>query len=69
MDDKAPQKIAVDVAWNLYLGFHSDVDPADARRCTLERYLQGRWEAGESDPEELACSGLAYLSRLPPEDW
>ena len=30
----------------------------------LERHLQQRWKAGECDPEELTCSGLAYLERF-----
>jgi hypothetical protein len=62
-------KAAIDGAWALFRSAHSEVDPADARRCKLERYLQRRWEAGESHLEELTCSGLTYLSRLPSEDW
>ena len=41
-------------------------DAADHRRCALERYLHGRWQADESDPEELTCSGLSHLWRLRP---
>jgi hypothetical protein len=68
VNDEAPQKIAVDRAWSLYLAIHTDVDPADARRCTLDRHLQQRWDFGEKDLEELTCCGLAYLSRLPCDD-
>jgi hypothetical protein len=57
---------AVDTAWTVYLATHRDVDVADGRRCLLERYLQGRLEA--SAPEELTCSGLAYLDRLPKDE-
>jgi len=42
---------------------------ADQRRCSLERYLSGKWQAGESDPEELTCCGLSYLARLGSESW
>ena len=69
MDDESPPRVAADRAWTIYLAAHADVDAADHRRCTLERYLHGRWQAGESDPEELTCSGLSYLSRLGPDSW
>ena len=36
---------------------------------TLERYLRDRWHAGESDPEELTCSGLSFLWRLEWDNW
>ena len=64
VDDKFPPRLAVDRAWTIYLAAHADVDAADHRRCTLERYLRDRWHAGESDPEELTCSGLSFLWRL-----
>ena len=54
MNDEFPPPIAVDRAWTIYLATHANVDAADHRRCTLERYLCDRWHAGESDPEELA---------------
>ena len=69
MDDEFPPRVAVDRAWTVYLATHSDVDAADERRCTLERYLHGRWAAGESDPDELTCTGLSYLSRLGSDRW
>ena len=53
----------------LYLATHANVDAADYRRCTLERYLCDRWHAGESDPEELTCSGLSFLWRLERDNW
>lgn len=69
MDDAYFPLAAVNRAWSLYLRMHNDVDPADARRCMLERYVERRWQAGERDPEELTCSGLSYLSRVPPDEW
>jgi hypothetical protein len=68
MDDESPPRVASDRAWTIYLAARADVDAADHRRCTLERYLHGRWQAGESDPEELTCSGLSHLWRLRPAD-
>jgi hypothetical protein len=38
-------------------------------RCSLERYLIGKWQGGENDPEELTCQGLAFLDRLASEGW
>ena len=32
--------------------------------CTLERFVRERWQAGETDLDELTCSGLSFLSRL-----
>jgi hypothetical protein len=58
---------AVDTAWTVYLATHRDVDAADGRRCLLERHLQGM-EASQSETEELTCSGLAYLDRLPRDE-
>ncbi|WP_249151122.1 hypothetical protein [Bradyrhizobium sp. JYMT SZCCT0180] len=69
MDDDFPLKTAVDRAWTVHLATHDDVAAADPRRCSLERYLSGKWQAGESDPEELTCSGLSYLDRLGSENW
>jgi hypothetical protein len=69
MDDDSPLKTAVQRTWNLHLATHDDVDAADPRRCSLERYLSGKWQAGESDPEELTCCGLSYLARLGSESW
>jgi hypothetical protein len=58
---------AVDTAWTVYLATHRDVDATDDRRCLLERHLQGM-EASQSETEELTCSGLAYLDRLPKDE-
>jgi hypothetical protein len=51
-------------AWSIYLASNRTVNPHDGRRCTLERYLHQRWRSGDSDLEELTCSGLLYLSRV-----
>ncbi|MGY3036232.1 hypothetical protein ACVIIV_005402 [Bradyrhizobium sp. USDA 4354] len=66
MVDEGPLRTAVDTAWCVYRSRHHDVDAADGRRCLLERHLQGRREARESngDAQELAAFGLAYLERL-----
>ncbi|MCA1528625.1 hypothetical protein [Bradyrhizobium yuanmingense] len=66
MVDDSPLRTAVDTAWCVYLARHRSVDAADGRRCLLERHLQGRREARESngDAQELAAFGLAYLERL-----
>lgn len=69
MDDELLLRQAVDTAWTVYLRMHSEVDAADARRCTLARHVERRWQAGEHEPEELTCSGLSYLSRVPPDCW
>ena len=69
MDDECSLKTAVDRAWTVHLATHNDVDAADPRRCSLERYLSEKWRSGESDPEELTCCGLSYLDRLAPERW
>ena len=68
MSDDSLLKSAVDRAWAVHLATHDDVDAADERRCSLERYLSGKWRSGESDPDELTCHGLAYLDRLGSED-
>lgn len=67
--DESLPRAAGDRAWTIYLAAHADVDPADHRRCALQRYLHSKWQAGESDPEELTCSGLSYLSRIRPDSW
>jgi hypothetical protein len=69
MSDGVPLRKAVDTAWAVYLATHRDVDVADGRRCLLERHLQGRSEISHSETEELACSGLAYLDRIPKDEW
>jgi hypothetical protein len=68
MVDEVPTRKAVDTAWAVYLATHRDVDAADSRRCLLERHLQGRFEAAQGT-EELTCSGLAYLDRIPEDQW
>jgi hypothetical protein len=69
MVDEVPLRKAADTAWTVYLETHRDVDVADGRRCLLERHLQRRLEAGQSETEVLTCSGLAYLDRLPKDEW
>jgi hypothetical protein len=69
MVDEVPLRKAVDTAWTIYLAAHRDVDVADDRRCLLERHLQRSLEAGQSETEVLTCSGLAYLDRLPKDEW
>ncbi|WP_029586401.1 hypothetical protein [Bradyrhizobium sp. URHD0069] len=56
--------LAVDTAWRVYLVTRGDVHSNDARRCTLEKYLEHRVQAGETDVDDLATDGLAYLRRL-----
>ena len=69
MFDEVRLRKAVEAAWAVYLATHPDIDVADDRRCLLERHLQGRLEASQGETEELACSGLAYLDRLPEDEW
>jgi hypothetical protein len=69
MVDEVPLRKAVHTAWTVYLATHRDVDVADGRQCLLERHLQGRSEASQGETEELVCSGLAYLDRLPKDEW
>jgi hypothetical protein len=56
-------------AWTVYPATHRDIEIADDRGCLLERYLQRRLEAGQSETDLLTCSGLAYLGRLPKDEW
>ncbi|PSO16095.1 hypothetical protein C7G42_25565 [Bradyrhizobium sp. MOS003] len=67
MDD-AILRSATQTAWAVYRARHPEVDAFDSRRCLLERHLQRRWEARESDAEELASLGVAYLHRLPSDE-
>ena len=69
MVDESPLKIAVDRAWAVHRATHDDVDRDDYRRCSLERHLASKWQAGESDAEELTCQGLTYLAHLKPESY
>jgi hypothetical protein len=68
MVDEVPLRKAVDTAWTVYLATHRDVDVADGRRCLLERHLQRRLP-GQNEIEALACSGLAFLDRVPKDEW
>lgn len=69
MGGDEPLRVAIERAWTVHLATHNDVDAADARRCSLERYLRGKWQAGESDPQKLVSCGVSYLARLQPESW
>lgn len=64
MVDDVVLKNATETAWTVYRARHPDVGPQDSRRCLLERHLQRRVEERESDNEELASVGIAYLHRL-----
>ncbi len=48
----------------LYLLINNEVNENGERRSTLERFIRKHCEAGESDPETLTVSGLAYLKKL-----
>ena len=67
MSDDAPLK--TERAWAVHIAMHNDIDSADHRRCSLERYLTNKWRAGESDAEELTCHGLSYLARVGAQDY
>jgi len=43
MSDDFPLKTAIDRAWTVHIATHNDSDAADQRRCSLERYLVGKW--------------------------
>jgi hypothetical protein len=51
-------------AWSVYRLIHSGIDENDARRASLQRFIQQRCEAGETDTELLAVEGLKYLKSL-----
>jgi hypothetical protein len=65
MVDEVVLKNAMETAWTVYWARHPEVDAHDSRRCLVERHLHGRSKARESDTEELAGFGIAYLQRLP----
>jgi len=67
VNDAVP-KNATETAWTVYRARHPEVDASDSRRCLLERHLLRRWEERESDTEELAGFGIAYLYRLPRDE-
>ena len=56
---------ATEQAWSIYLARNDTVAPDDGRRCSLDRFVRERWQAGETDLDELTCSGLSFRSRLP----
>ncbi|QOZ73759.1 hypothetical protein WN72_36145 [Bradyrhizobium arachidis] len=65
MVDDVVLKNATETAWTVYRARHPHVGARDSRRCLLERHLHRRWEGRDSDTEELASLGIAYLHRLP----
>ena len=65
MVDDVVLKNATETAWTAYRARHPHVGAHDSRRCLLERHLHRRWEEHDSDTEELASLGIAYLHRLP----
>jgi hypothetical protein len=68
MVDEVVLKNAAETAWTVNRARHPELDAHDTRRCLLERNLHSRSEARESDTEELAGFGIAYLQRLPPDE-
>jgi hypothetical protein len=64
MADDVVLKNATETAWTVYRARHPDVDARDGRRCLMERHLHRRWEERESETEELAGFGVAYLQRF-----
>ncbi len=57
MEGKVGVRTAVERAWAVHLATQEE-DMADGLRCSLERYLNGRCQAGESDPDELPVMDL-----------
>src|SRR3954470_22283747 len=47
--DEFPAHIAFVRVWGIYLTRNEAISENDARRCSLERYLRKRCQAGESD--------------------
>jgi hypothetical protein len=68
MVDDAILKNATETAWTVYRARHPEVGARDRRRFLLERHLHRTWEERESDTEELASFGIAYLHRLPRDE-
>ena len=68
MVDDVTLRAATETAWTVYRALHPGIDVRDSRRCLLERHLRVRGKERESDTEELASFGLAYLQRLPRDE-
>lgn len=66
--DKVTVRRAADTTWSVFRVTRPGIDASDSRRCLLERHIQRRGEERESDSEELAGLGLAYLDRLPADE-
>ena len=57
---------ALDTAWIVYTTNHREILAEDSRRCELARFLKSRIEAGETEIEDLALEGVAFLRKLEP---
>ena len=70
MDSPDIAETALARAWSVYLLIHSDIDENDARRSSLQHFIQQRCKEGETDTELLAVEGLKFLKGLEglPED-
>jgi hypothetical protein len=55
---------ALQTAWSIYLIQNDGVHPSDSKRCILKRYMELRIQVGDTDVEDLAVDGLAYLRKL-----
>jgi len=69
MEEAPVLQRAAQATWAIYVAMHPGADTADERQCSLTRHLQSRLQAGENNVEELICSGLAYLDRVPTDPW
>jgi hypothetical protein len=67
MVDEVLLRKALDTAWTVYLATHCDVDVRKVDDTYSSGICRGG-EASQSETEELACSGLAYLDRLPKDE-
>ena len=63
---RIPPRVAVDRAWTNIRLLMLKLFRRPAVLYT-GAFPHGRWQPGESDPEELTCFGLSYLSHLGPE--
>jgi hypothetical protein len=63
--ERYPCMDATQQAWSIYLRRNAAIAPEDGLRCSLERFVRERWHSGENDLDDLTCSGLAFLSRVP----
>jgi hypothetical protein len=64
MTDRSAVDLACEQAWSIYLLINAGIDPNDARRALLERFIRRLCEASESDSQDLVVAGLKYLKIL-----